>query len=367
MVLPMKKLLIKITLICSSFSVYSFDSFESANVGFLNSNPSDNNFGIKDDAFLDPGLNQKNTNQGHSKVSDLFMLSKNLIAGNSNGIKSKAVNELSKAGVGVAKSFLERYFPTVEIGFNAGLNGKPVSSVLVLAPLSDPSDVKNTFFTQVSTFYTDNRTTVNLGLGYRRLVYNNKIMLGVNGFYDHEFPYDHQRTSMGLEARTTVGEINYNRYWGVSGWKDGRGNNEERALSGMDIEAGLPLPYLNWATAYYKHFEWQAHEGMDDIRGQTLSIRARPPGVLSGLEIEAGRKKYSQKAGFNNITNNDFIIVSYNLANLYNQNPVPETQPWFNKNMYTLSSMEGRRYEKVRRTNIIVKQMRGSGIKVKGF
>jgi hypothetical protein len=29
--------------------------------------------------------------------------------------------------------------------------------------------------------------------------------------------------------------------------------------------------------------------------------------------------------------------------------------------------MEERRYEKVRRTNIIVKQMRGSGIKVKGF
>lgn len=60
-------------------------------------------------------------------------------------------------------------------------------------------------------------------------------------------------------------------------------------------------------------------------------------------------------------------MVSYNLANLYNQKPVPETQPWFNKNMYTFSSMEGRRYEKVRRTNIIVKQMRGSGIKVKGF
>ena len=40
-----------------------------------------------------------------------------------------------------------------------------------------------------------------------------------------------------------------------------------------------------------KHFEWQAQEGMDDIRGQTISIRARPPGVLSGLEIDAGHIK----------------------------------------------------------------------------
>jgi len=362
----MKKILL-IPLFFTSISVNSFDSFQNGDLGHSNTHTSKNNFGIKDDAFHDPNINQNNYGQENSRASSLFSLGKNLIAGNSNGIKSKAVNELSKVGVGVAKSFLEQYFPTVEIGFTAGLNGKPISSVLVLAPLSDPNDVKNTFFTQISTFYTDNRTTVNLGLGYRRLVYDNKILLGVNGFYDHEFPYDHQRTSIGLEARTTVAEINYNRYWGVSDWKDGRGGNEERALSGMDIEGGLPLPYFNWATAYYKHFEWQAHEGMDDIRGQTLSIRARPPGVLSGLEIEAGHKKYSQKAGFNNISNNDFIMVSYNLANLYNQNPVPETQLWFNKNIYTFGNMEERRYEKVRRTNIIVKQMRGSGIKVKGF
>ena len=42
------------------------------------------------------------------------------------------------------------------------------------------------------------------------------------------------------------------------------------------------------------------------------------------------------KAGFNNDFQQDFIMVSYNLANLYNQNPVPETQLWFNKNMVYL-------------------------------
>jgi adhesin/invasin len=37
-------------------------------------------------------------------------------------------------------------------------------------------------------------------------------MLGVNAFYDHEFPYDHGRYSIGLEARSTVGEVNANMY-----------------------------------------------------------------------------------------------------------------------------------------------------------
>ena len=88
-----------------------------------------------------------------------------------------------------------------------------------MAPLSDESDIENTLFTQVSAFYTDNRTTLNAGLGYRRLVSDNTLMLGVNAFYDHEFPYDHGRYSMGLEARSTVGEINANMYQATT--KDG--------------------------------------------------------------------------------------------------------------------------------------------------
>ena len=73
----------------------------------------------------------------------------------------------------------------------------------MVAPLSDQEDIENTIFTQVSAFYTDNRTTLNAGLGYRRLVSDNTLMLGVNAFYDHEFPYDHGRYSIGLEARST--------------------------------------------------------------------------------------------------------------------------------------------------------------------
>ena len=98
----------------------------------------------------------------------------------------------------------------------------------------------------MSAFYQDNRTTLNAGLGYRRLAFDNTLMLGVNAFYDHEFPYDHGRTSLGFEARTTMGEINANKYWATTKDKVGKQGFTERALDGYDIEGGIALPYMNW-------------------------------------------------------------------------------------------------------------------------
>ena len=76
----------------------------------------------------------------------------------------------------------------------------------MVAPLSDPDDIFNTYFTQGSVFYEDNRTTLNLGLGYRKLSDNKMLLTGINAFYDHEFPYDHGRTSIGFEARRRYGK-----------------------------------------------------------------------------------------------------------------------------------------------------------------
>jgi len=147
-------------------------------------------------------------------------------------VESKALGYASSQLESAGKSWLERVFPTSELYLGLSDPGKPTFGVLVLAPLSNPDDTKNTFFTQDSIYRFDDRTTVNIGLGYRRLEMDDKLLLGVNAFYDHEFPYDHGRTSLGFEARTTVAEINVNRYWGVTGWKDGRDGLQERALVG---------------------------------------------------------------------------------------------------------------------------------------
>jgi len=278
-------------------------------------------------------------------------LSKMVAAGDLEGAQSQVIEAATDQGVGFTKSFLEQYFPTVEISFETKEGNKPTTGILVVAPLSDQEDIENTIFTQVSAFYTDNRTTLNVGLGYRRLVSDNTLMLGVNAFYDHEFPYDHGRYSIGLEARTTVGEINANVYQATTKWKTGKNGLQERALDGWDIEAGLPLPYMNWATVFVKRYEWSGEDGAKDIKGNDAQLRAYVP-ILPGLEIQAGRT-FKDDAKDSN-----YFTAIFNVTDAFSNKPKQQVQ-WFSDSAYKLESMEDRRYEKVRRNNIIVKQVGG--------
>ena len=325
------------------------------NDGYLQQNSFNNSY--SSNPTLNPAITGKDLNPADSKGLKLFNTARTLVAGNGSAdLETKVTNAIANEGVGVAKSFLQKYFPTVEISYSTGLYSKPTTGILVVAPLSDRNDTKNTIFTQVSTFYTDNRTTVNLGLGYRRLEFDNTLLLGVNLFYDHEFPYDHQRTSIGLEARTTVGEINFNQYWGISGWQNGRGQYDERALGGTDLEIGVPVPYMNWLTFYARGFVWDRVDGVNDLVGHDLSLKAR----INGWAVSAGKRSY------NGLNDNDFIQVSYNFM----ADKPTKKMEWISDSAYKLASMEDRRYEKVRRENIIIKQVKNSSgfsNKVKGI
>ena len=297
-------------------------------------------------------------NTQDSKTKELFNRGQQLIAGGTEALVNQAESYANEKGVGVAKSFLQKYFPTVELQVDMFDTKKTTSGILIVAPLSDPSDVKNTFFTQDSIYHNDNRTTVNLGLGYRRLEMDNKLLLGVNAFYDHEFPYDHGRTSIGLEARTTIGEVNFNQYFSATGWKAAKGSDQEHALGGTDLEVGVPLPYMNWAKVYGRGFIWYGEDGSNDLKGGDISLRAQVPGI-PGLSVEGGRRLFST-SGY---TDESFLRVNLNVTDLY---ALKTTQPLFSDRAYSFDSMENQRYAKVRRENLIIKQKNG-GIGVKGI
>lgn len=271
--------------------------------------------------------------------------------------KQDAINQATSLAVTNTKSYLDTLFPTVEVSLSKGLNDNHfVGGILVVSPLSDPKNVLNTTFTQGSIFLHDDRKTFNLGLGHRVLEFNKKLLLGVNAFYDHEFPYDHQRTSIGLEARSSVGEINANKYWALTKWKKA-GISDERALDGQDIEAAIPLPYINWAKASVRHFKWEAVDGASDLKGNDYSLRAEVP-IFRGLSIEAGVRD------FNNKKDEHFVRLTWS--------PKPpvdtlKTPQLVSNEAYTLTSMEDRRYEKVRRENLIVKQKRRAGVNLVAY
>ena len=277
-------------------------------------------------------------------------------------VKSKVLNKASsivnsKTNTAVG-NFLNEHFPTSEFTLSSGLTDKVKGGVLVVRPLSDPSNITNTIFTQGSLYFSDEgRKTLNLGLGNRFLTLDNKLLLGANAFYDHEFPYDHGRTSLGLEAKSSVGEINYNKYFRHTSWKKGKGDKQEKALDGHDIEIGAPLPYLPWAKIYTKKFYYEAGDGVEDLKGDDLKLSAELP---YGIGIEIGKRSYSSSGQ----VDEEFVNITWSTS--VGRNKDASLFELVSDEAYQLTSVEDKRYDKVRRENLIVKQKSGS-LTIEGF
>ena len=272
-------------------------------------------------------------------------------------VKAAAKKAVKDEAVGIASSYLEKYFDVFELSIDSP-DDLSSASILVVKGLSDPDDIKNTWFTQGSVFVNAGRATLNLGLGYRHLAEGDKLLLGVNTFYDQEYPYRHGRASLGLEARTTVGEVNFNRYWATTSWQAGDNGLDEHAMGGLDLEIGIPLPYMNWATFYARTFKWHSViKGEKDSIGNDLSFRAEVP-VIPGLAIEAGHRQYSSAESSDN-----FLKIEFDLIKAAKK----EKAPLFTSYAYKMGSMADQRLKKVRRENKIYKQKKSSTVTVKGF
>jgi len=277
-------------------------------------------------------------------------------------VKSKALNKASsivnsKTTTAVG-NFLNEHFPTSEFTLSSGLTNRVKGGVLVVRPLSDPSNITNTIFTQGSLYFSgEGRKTLNLGLGDRFLTLDNKLLLGANIFYDHEFPYDHGRTSLGLEAKSSVGEINYNKYFRHTSWKKGKGDVQEKALDGQDFEFGVPLPYLPWAKIYSRKFYYDAGDGVEDLKGDDFKLSAELP---YGIGVEIGKRSYSSTGQ----EDQEFINVTWSTS--VGKNKDLSLFELVSDEAYQLTSVEDKRYDKVRRENLIVKQRSGE-LSIKGF
>ena len=253
-------------------------------------------------------------------------------------VKNKFINSFSD----YLNESLGQNFETVEVELSSGTTSEVVGSILVVKPLSDINDEKNTLFTQGSIFLSDDsRETINLGIGNRKLVNNDTLLIGANFFYDHELDYDHQRASIGIEAISSVGSFRTNQYYGLSGWKKGFEDIQEKALNGSDIEVGAPLPYLPWTNLYYRSFNWEGASGASDQKGDEMSLEAK----FSGFNIEVGKRSHDGST-----KDNEFLRLTWTCCN-NNQEKIG-----ISDKAYNLTSVADQRFVKVRRQNLIVKQ-----------
>ena len=268
-----------------------------------------------------------------------------LFALNSNAqdLKNKATNKITSELNKSLTSGLANIFPTAEVSLSSGKTQKVKGNILVVMPMSDIDDKKNVTFTQGSIYFSDNdQETLNLGIGQRRLIDNENLMLGANMFFDEEFTSRHRRASFGLEAITSVGSLRANQYYGLSGWKTVKGVRE-KALDGHDMEVGAPLPYLPWTKAYYRTFEWEGASGVGDLKGDEMSLEANLP---FGLNVEVGKRSND-----NSSKDREFVSLTWKCCYKSDQQTFGLAKKAFN-----LTSVADQRFQKVRRQNLIVKQ-----------
>ena len=254
-------------------------------------------------------------------------------------IKNKFMNNFNS----YLNDSLGQLFPTSEVSLVSGTTNEVTGSILVVKPLSDINDNENILFTQGSLFLSDNsRETLNLGIGKRKLLNDDTLLIGANLFYDHELDYDHQRASVGIEAISSVGSFRLNQYYGLSGWTTGLDNVQEKALNGQDIEVGAPLPYLPWTNFSYRSFQWDGASGAADLKGDEISLEAKLP---IGLNIEVGKRSNDGVT-----EDNEFLKLTWTCCNK-NQEEIS-----ISDTAYNLTSVVDQKFAKVKRQNLIVKQ-----------
>ena len=277
-----------------------------------------------------------------SYVKKIILISALLIFGlsaHAADIKNKFMNNFNS----YLNDSLGQLFPTSEVSLSSGTTNEVTGSILIVKPLSDINDNENILYTQGSLFLSDDsRETLNLGIGKRKLVNNDTLLIGANLFYDHELDYDHQRASVGIEAISSVGSFRLNQYYGLSGWTTGLDNIQEKALNGQDVEVGAPLPYLPWTNFSYRSFQWDGASGAADLKGDEISLEAKIPG---GLNIEVGKRSNDGVT-----EDNEFLKLTWTCCNK-NQEEIG-----ISDTAYNLTSVADQKFAKVRRQNLIVKQ-----------
>ena len=274
-------------------------------------------------------------------------------AENSEAPEAAATAELKRTVLQRMADALRAAFPSVNISVSGGDNDKPEVAVSTVNALHESDDLDHTVFVQGAVRSHDggDRTTVNAGVGYRRLAYDETWLFGANLFYDHEFPADHQRASVGLEAKHSAMQLTANHYQAISKWKTHNGT-PERVLDGSDLELGVQVPYVPSAMLFTRAFKWNGVQGGTDLKGKEHSLRFS--GALgNGWQIEASH------LDFDNRPDEQRVKLTY-VRSFGQQTPIDKQESsLLSDEMFSLASLSNERLMPVRRENRIVKQTSG--------
>ena len=209
------------------------------------------------------------------------------------------------------------------------------------------------FFNQNSLSLHDNDQTINIGLGHRSLMYDDKLIIGINVFLDYAFDEAHQRQGAGVEFISSSFDLRGNYYDATSGIQNTGGGSTEEALDGWDSRLDFHLPIKYDVRLFGSVFDFENAAGNFELEGEKYGFNA----LIDRLNIEVG---YTDD---NKTGDGVFANVAYRIP-LGNQ----QVNTKVSKSISEFVSVRDRLYEPVKRENKIrVVKISAANIVVSGF
>ena len=166
-------------------------------------------------------------------------------------------------------------------GISIETDQKPRVYIETVQPLYQDPDKIDTIFTHGRITYQDKRGTYGLGLGYRRLLFDEELLAGINTFFDFQDLNKHYRAGLGLEAIGKLLEGRFNTYFGISPkrtiWSSSGTARYEKVVDGFDIELGAPVPYFPWLKLFGSYYQYDFKKFKDKegwkLRGEIKPLK----------------------------------------------------------------------------------------------
>lgn len=179
-------------------------------------------------------------------------------------INAVAISNISNAMYGAkGKPWMRR--TTLSFQFQEGW--KPLYSVETVQPLGHYDEKsRGVWFTQQRiSRASDIGTTLNVGVGYRRISKDDRRLYGAHLFYDHRFLRHHDRLSGGLEYMSGESEFRFNWYGSASDERvlDTNLHTLERVANGYTLEYGKTFKNARWARVYVEGYHWNQERQAD--------------------------------------------------------------------------------------------------------
>ena len=209
-------------------------------------------------------------------------------------------------------------------------------------------------FNQLNLISQDSKTTINLGIGKRKLLDNDTLMLGTNIFIDYQFDESHLRSGLGLEAISNSLDFIANYYDAISGFKS-TSTGREKALDGYDLKLNYHLSNKSNTDLFVQLFEWENPNSTYQEKGDKIGMTSS----IGNLAFEIGYLDDNK--------DNDGIFGSLKIVI-----PLGEQKENLNDDKRDTNiknaSVRNKLYMPVQRENKIkVVKISKSGVKISGF